>query len=199
MYKTEEVRKTAYTSSGGSYHHFLKDCDIRLTVAPLSSASVVRVYELSQRTNQLNTSGRRYTREELDAMIKENAADSTYVLSCADRFGEYGIIGFCVLSPASQDVESFFMSCRVQRKRVENAFFNLLDAELAERGAGELQVNFRETAKNTAAARMLSELGFTYRPDGDGAGRYVRALSQPFPETDVVAVERRRAPEMASA
>jgi predicted enzyme involved in methoxymalonyl-ACP biosynthesis len=84
-------------------------------------------------------------------------------------------------------VESFFMSCRVQRKRVENAFFRRLAAELAARGAERLQVRFKPTAKNGASAQMLAELGFAFEPaGGDGEGLYVRPLDQPFADGEVV-------------
>jgi FkbH-like protein len=186
MYQTEEQRTAARQESPLDYASFLRSCEIALTVSRLSPGNLVRMYELSQRTNQLNFSGLRYTQAELESVMAERPQDA-FVLACADRFGDYGAIGFCVLAEARPQVESFFMSCRVQRKRVENAFFQRLAAELKARGAGRIEVRYRPTAKNGASAQMLAELGFTFESSGpDGEGLYVRPLETPFADADVV-------------
>src|SRR5262249_50277071 len=99
-----------------------------------------------------------------------------------------GVIGFCVLSEESAQVESFFMSCRVQRKRVENAFFQFLAGELASRGARSLEVAYKRTAKNRATVDMLAELGFDYEPRGIDEGAFVTPLPRDFSESDVVRI-----------
>jgi len=186
MYQTEEKRTAAREGSPLDYGDFLRSCEISLTVTRLSPRNLTRMYELSQRTNQLNFSGLRYAQAELEALMAERPEDA-FVLSCADRFGDYGAIGFCVLAEGRPQVESFFMSCRVQRKRVENAFFQRLAAELKARGAGRLEVRYRPTAKNGASVRMLEDLGFAFEPSGpDGEGLYVRPLDAPFADGDVV-------------
>jgi FkbH-like protein len=186
MYQTEEKRSAARDGSALDYVSFLRSCEISLTVSRLSPRNLLRMYELSQRTNQLNFSGLRYTQSQLEALMAERPEDA-FVLSCADRFGDYGAIGFCVLAEGRAQVESFFMSCRVQRKRVENAFFRRLAAELMVRGARRMEVRFRPTVKNGASAGMLGDLGFAFEPSGpDGEGLYVRSLQAPFEDADVV-------------
>lgn len=181
MYQTEEQRQSALAASEMDYTAFLRSCAIRLEITQLAPANLTRIYELAQRTNQLNFSGTRYTREQLEALNPED----TFVLRCVDRFGDYGIIGFCVLEEAR--VASFFMSCRAQRKRVEEAFFGFLAERLAARGQHELRVDFRRTAKNGASVAMLEGLGFTYAAADEGSGVFVRPLATPFADRDVVA------------
>jgi FkbH-like protein len=186
MYQTEERRTAAREGSTLDYLSFLRTCEISLTVSRLGPRNLTRMYELGQRTNQLNFSGLRYTQAELETLAAERPEDA-FVLACSDRFGDYGTIGFCVLTKGRPQVESFFMSCRVQRKRVENAVFARLAAELKARGAGRMEVRYRPTAKNGASARMLADLGFAFEPSGpDGEGLYVRPLDAPFEEADVV-------------
>jgi FkbH-like protein len=186
MYQTEEKRTAARQESALDYAAFLRSCDIVLTLSRLSPRNLARMYELCQRTNQLNFSGLRCAQAELEALMTERPEDA-FVLSCADRFGDYGAIGFCVLAEGSPQVESFFMSCRVQRKRVENAFFRRLAAELGARGARRLEVRYRPTAKNGASAQMLSDLGFDFEPSGpEGEGLYLRPLDRPFDDGEVV-------------
>ncbi len=180
MYQTEETRQSVFQASGSDYLAFLRDCQIELRVQTLDEASLERVYELTQRTNQLNFSGARYDRAELKAMIGQ--AGRTYVMGCRDKFGDYGIIGFAVADREKAEIESFFMSCRVQRKRVEHALFEHLRTQW-DRPA-QLRVRFRPTAKNAASVRLLEALGFT--PDGTD---FVRPGDAAFSDSDIVAVQ----------
>lgn len=187
MYKTEERRYAARADAQMDYTQFLRTCRIALDVKPLSHANLSRIYELSQRTNQLNFSGRRYSRAELERLISERPRD-TFVLACNDKFGDYGIIGFAVLKEGAAGIESFFMSCRVQRKRVENAFFQFLAEELAARGIQKLDISYRKTARNGASVQMLKDLGFDYRPQNEEEGIFAVNLPCRFPDHDVVEI-----------
>ena len=199
MYQTEELRSAARQQSSLDYAEFLRSCDIVLTVGRLTPRNLMRMYELSQRTNQLNFSGLRYTQAELEAVMASRPQDA-FVLSCSDRFGDYGAIGFCVLAADRPAVESFFMSCRVQRKRVENAFFQRLAADLAARGADRFEVRYRPTAKNGASVQMLQDLGFVLEPGGaDGEGLFARTLDEPFADADVVRLVAELEPVQAVA
>ncbi|MGC3982254.1 MAG: HAD-IIIC family phosphatase [Steroidobacteraceae bacterium] len=160
LYRDEEKRQRAATSSGTDYLGFLRSCNIELDVLPVTKDSAERIYELTQRTNQLNVTGARFTREEVRQFVDGTTSDEGFVLRCRDTFGDYGIIGFCVLNREQHRINAFFMSCRVQRKRVEQAFFAWLSESLIASGADSLTINYRKTAKNGASVRMFADLGF---------------------------------------
>ncbi|HZQ39265.1 MAG TPA: HAD-IIIC family phosphatase, partial [Rhizomicrobium sp.] len=187
MYRTEERRKAARVASTVNYTDFLRACRIRLDIHGLTAANLGRIYELGQRTNQLNFSALRYSRADLERLMADPAMD-TFVLACNDKFGDYGIIGFAVLNKEQALIESFFMSCRVQRKRVENAFFQYLAKELGAKGKSSLHVRYRKTAKNNASVQMLKELGFAYAPASEDEGVFSIALPPVFADDDVVEV-----------
>jgi FkbH-like protein len=189
MYQVEELRQSTFAGSGTDYVSFLRDCGIRLTIHDISEEHAERAYELSQRTNQLNFSGTKYARSDIAAFLRPDSRECVFLLGCADKFGDYGIIGMCVLDPARGRVQSFMMSCRVQRKRVEAAFFAWLTKRIAA-GHGAIEVAYRKTARNGASVRMLEELGFAFRPAGSpDEGLYVRPAHQPFVEDSVVHVD----------
>ena len=191
MYQSEERRTVARGASTLDYTDFLRSCHIKLEVARIQPHNLLRMYELSQRTNQLNFSGRRYAQAELETLMTEQP-ERAFVLTCTDKFGEYGAIGFCVLMGARPAIESFFMSCRVQRKRVENAFFEYLRQRLLELGAERFEVAYKPTKKNKASVQMLEELGFSHAP-GESAGEewFVRPIDRAFADSDVVALDLR--------
>ena len=80
------------------------------------------------------------------------------------------------------------MSCRVQRKRVEHAFFAWLAKNLRHSGMETLTINYRKTAKNNAAVKMFSELGFTLDEPTAGEGQFTRALDDAWQDVDIVLV-----------
>ena len=190
LYQAEAARGRAAEASGGDYLAFLRASELTLEVRALDAADVARVHELSQRTNQLNFTGAKFSRAEVEAMAAPDPRHARLTLRCADAWGDYGLIGFADLDLASGELASFFMSCRVQRKRVENAAFAHLAGRLAARGHARFAVRFRATERNGASVRLLEELGFARAGEG-----WTRSLEAPFADAGVV----RLAPPDATA
>ncbi|HRB29693.1 MAG: HAD-IIIC family phosphatase [Nitrosomonas sp.] len=190
MYQAEQKRKSTFDASTTDYVEFLRRCDLTIQVSPLSQAVMERAHELSQRTNQLNVSGRRYTREELMEVQANNAGRAGYVFSCRDRFGDYGIIAMCMVNKDNAQIESFMMSCRVQRKHVEDAIFSWLASKLATDGFDSMSVQYKKTSRNDASVRMLEELGFDFQSsESQEEGIFIRSTQEPFAKDDIVKVK----------
>jgi FkbH-like protein len=189
MYQTEELRHATFTGSVIDYVTFLRQCRIRLEISELTTNHQERAYELSQRTNQLNVSGTKYSRDDIKMLMQPSSPQQAYMLRCQDRFGDYGVIGMCVVDRRSARVHSFMMSCRVQRKRVEQSFFAWLSKQLnAEHSAAAIVVDYRKTPRNGAVVKMLDELGFAYQQETADAGTFVRPSGVPIAEDDVVEI-----------
>jgi len=186
MYRAEAQRSAALDDVGTDYVAFLRGCDIVLDPRPLSAPDLERVYELSQRTNQLNFTGAKFARDEVERMAQPDSDRLALTLRCADRFGDYGLIGFAVLDLKAGLLTDFFMSCRVQRKRVEHAAFALMAERLRARGHASFAARFRATQRNKAAVEMLTDLGFSYADGAAGEGTWSRALDLAFADADVV-------------
>lgn len=112
----------------------------------------------------------------------------TYVLECSGKFGEYGIIGFAALDHVHGQLLDFFMSCRVQRKCVEQAFFSHLFIELRKLAFAQIAVRVRPTKRNAASFRMLHDLGFSQI----GEDLWHQHVSTVLPNSDVVRVLTRQ-------
>jgi FkbH-like protein len=185
MYMAEAQRSAAFDDVGSDYLAFLRGCGIELDARPLEAPDLERVYELSQRTNQLNFTGAKLSRAEVEALAQPDPDHLALTLRCADRFGDYGLIGFASLDLKAGRLDNFFMSCRVQRKRVEHAAFALMAQRLRARGQDSFRAAFRKTERNKASVDMLTDLGFAPL-GGDAAVEWVRAAALPFTDSDVV-------------
>jgi hypothetical protein len=161
MYKVEEKRESAFHQADSSFLDFLRSCEITLTISSLAEENLVRVFELSQRTNQLNYAGRATTRKDVEYLLHGAAPGKDgVVLSCADKFGDYGIIGFAIVDVERFHVENFFMSCRVQHKKVDHAFFAWLIGRAMARGQDVVSTVFHFSGRNQSARQVLDEMKF---------------------------------------
>jgi FkbH-like protein len=187
MYVEEQERTAALTNNGTHYIDFLRQCDIRLRIGDLNETNLDRVCELTERTNQLNYSGNRITRQALKNLMNVGGTSRGLVLSVIDKFGDYGIIGFAVITTAEWRVTDFFMSCRVQRKKVDHCFFNWLRECGAKSGREKLIIDYRETARNSASREVLEqEMRLARLETEAGLVCYLVPTDQAIIESDIV-------------
>lgn len=191
MYREAMVREVAAESYGDDYLTFLRDCEIKVSIRPDTPDDFDRIVELVQRTNQLNFSGQKYNREKIsDILADPNQA--RHVVTCRDKFGSYGAVGFCLshreaaaLGGEAVVIEDFMLSCRVQGKFIEQALFWRLAEASGRPAASEVIVNFRRTDRNKAAEMVLEKIGFA--PFGDG--RLHRTISPGDLAVDFLTIE----------
>jgi FkbH-like protein len=151
--KIEREKLAAATDREG----YLRDLQLRAAIRTLTDGQdrhIARALELLNRTNQFNTTGKRWTAAELQAFIPEGG--KVYILRAADRFADHGLIGVALLS--RDRLVQMVLSCRVFGLALEDA---LLARILAENPAAQaLQADWQDTGRN-ATARQFLERYFT--------------------------------------
>lgn len=164
MYRAEEQRNTLMKAEHTDIVDFLRKCNLKLHIfIPMTEEEKLRCYELTVRTNQLNMSGRKYTPEEFEEVLAR-PDHKNFAFSCADDFGEYGIVGFGQYRVEGEVLicTEFAMSCRVAGKFVESALFSyLLKNENCKGGSFAVQ----KTKKNTLLRNTLEQIGFQTQHD----------------------------------
>lgn len=166
LYKQDVLRLQAMEQFDGKYFEFLRSCDITLKIGPLLPDNIERVYELAQRTNQMNFSGNRYSKPELEVLVNSNLTD-TFVLECSDKFGDYGIIGFAAVEKEKNILIDLMFSCRVQSKRVEHAFLSYLLTKYIPQSINGFWIKYHKTDKNAKSATVFNDFSFTKISDID--------------------------------
>jgi FkbH-like protein len=118
-YQRDLQRAEVEESFTGSHADFLASLGMVLTVFPAKPEDLARAEELTDRTNQLNTTGYTFSVAELE----EFRVSSHHLLLMAelvDRFGSYGRIGLGLIERDSQiwTIKLLLMSCRVMNRGV---------------------------------------------------------------------------------
>src|SRR5208282_4137192 len=123
-----------------------------------------RVVQLLNKTNQFNTTTRRYTSEEI-AYITNLPNALTLQFRLLDRVGDNGLVSTMILRPTPDDedvleIENWVMSCRVFGRQLEFEAMNIAVEAARARGARALIANYIPTAKNGVIRTLYPSLGF---------------------------------------
>lgn len=89
---------------------FLRQSYIKVDIHRMDAINQLdRIYELNQRSNQLNFTKKRLMKNDIKTMIEDQTCDTGYV-TVQDRYGDYGVIGFFACKDGN--MLQFFFSCR---------------------------------------------------------------------------------------
>lgn len=110
----------------GTAEEFLKQSDIRVKVNYNCLSEIDRIEELIGRTNQLNFTKLRSTKEEILSTLN-NPNFSCGTISVKDKYGDYGIVGFFALNKQTNTLLHFLFSCRTIGMGIEQYVYELLD------------------------------------------------------------------------
>jgi len=189
FYQTEMRRKEVLAGFDGDYINFLRDSRFTLDLHPPSREELDRLHELIQRTNQMNFSGTRYTRQELETVLGKPGFDA-YALQVVDRFGDYGIVGFALIRwrDGLARMVDLALSCRVQSKHVKHAMLLSLMQRYRQRGCSMFEAEYRRTERNEPASRVFQDLAFERRPNEGELEVYRRDLTAEVATLDYLEV-----------
>ncbi|MFQ5801457.1 MAG: HAD-IIIC family phosphatase [Candidatus Methylomirabilales bacterium] len=171
MYQMQ-LERARLRDSSASLEESFHSLGMRLEASVGDEASIARVAQLTQKTNQFNLTTRRYTEEEIRAL---NACAKVDVWSfrLVDRFGDNGIIAVVIVRRGGEDwgIDTFLMSCRVMGRGVETAILSVIVGEAKAAGVKRVRGRYVPTAKNAPVRDLYSSHGFeTVESSGDGTG-----------------------------
>ena len=152
-----QIERERLRASAVDQAAFRDSLNIECQIERAAAADVDRVHELVSRTNQFNTTTRRYTKAELQALMAGEGG-AVYTLRVRDRLTDYGLVGVCCVRGA--EIELFAMSCRVIGLGVEDTFLSRIIDELSARHR-RLVAKYIPTDRNGPARNLLPSHGFT--------------------------------------
>lgn len=189
-YRAEAQRKEKAAEYGDRYEAFLKTCEMEARLfRPTESEHIERCLELLHRSNQLNLSTYRYSREEFTALLQRNDVICVCT-SSRDRFGDYGIVGFASLELTKDKIllKDFVLSCRVAQKKLENAWFKWLSDFAREAGYTRIYAPYGKTPRNGVLLQAFLEVGFVQNAKTDRGALLELDSNVTPPFSDIVSV-----------
>jgi FkbH-like protein len=159
----DEAQRVVVQKQYTNEDDFLKSLNMISVVEPFNDFNNPRVAQLSQRSNQFNLRTVRYTESD----IKKLGDDDnyfTFTFTLNDKFGDNGMICVIILKKENQDtlfIDTWFMSCRVLKRGMENFVLNGIVNKAKEKGYHYLKGEYIATPKNEMVKNHYEKLDFT--------------------------------------
>ncbi len=197
QYQSNRDREQLRTSATDmpSYLHGLQ---MQLLWRRFDRIGLSRTVQLINKTNQFNLTTRRYTEDEILAVMSDNRSFGLQ-LRLLDRFGDNGIIAIIIgrmqngesgLPPDSLLIDTWLMSCRVLGRQVEPTTLNLVVEQAKLLGAQRVVGEYRPTKKNGMVRDHFGRLGFTTGPeDAEGGTTSILELADFTPADTFIDVK----------
>ena len=168
-----EAQRVSLSKTFTNEADFLKSLNMVSVVSGFTKFNTPRVAQLSQRSNQYNLRTVRYTDADIEAFANDkNVIDLSFTLE--DKFGDNGLIAVVIMKPLDKDtlfVDTWFMSCRVLKRGMENFTLNTMIEKAKAAGYKKIIGEYLPTPKNKMVENHYTSLGFT-KKDGASASQY---------------------------
>jgi FkbH-like protein len=161
MYVEEAQRKRLEEQHEGRREAFLMSLHMVATPWRALEDDLGRISELVTRTNQFNSTGIRYSDEEISEFF--HAEDMAfYVCSLEDKHGDYGRCGVSLIrrEPDAWNIEILLLSCRVAGRGLGTAFLSYLGQLAHESGCRWLRAKYIRTERNRQIGLLYKIMGF---------------------------------------
>lgn len=159
-----------------TFSDFLASLELKVNISPMTPEQVVRVSQLTMRTNQFNFTSKRRSVSEIQQLCDSQQWECL-VTQAADRFGDYGLVGAVLFEVVGDtlSVDTFLLSCRALGKGIEHQMLAKLGEIAKSRGLSYVKVFYVASDKNQVALNFLEGIG------GDFQQRLDRDLAFNFP------------------
>lgn len=148
------------------------NCEVSFTIITnTDQPEFGRALELTNKTNQFNTTGKRWSFEEIADFLKSGG--KLLCFRVKDRFTDYGLVG--VLYVKGTEIVQYVMSCRVLGMEIEEFVVaeavHLLRSE--HKNEVDITAPLKETPDNTPCREVYLRAGFRELASSDGTRAFI--------------------------
>lgn len=157
-----EAQRVSLQKTFNNEADFLRSLNMISKVSNFTKFNTPRVAQLSQRSNQFNLRTIRYTEADVETMAEDcKVIDLCFTLE--DKFGDNGLIAVVIMKTLDKEtlfVDTWFMSCRVLKRGMEQFTLNTMVARAKDAGYHYIIGEYLPTPKNKMVASHYESLGF---------------------------------------
>lgn len=165
MYRQQAQRKRALDTSV-DFASMMSKLDLWYRYYPATEKQMGRAHELVNRTNQFNTTTKRYSEEQMQAILESENHD-IMLAEMGDKYGSLGIVSVIIIhyQNGSTVIDSFIMSCRAMGFGLENQLLYCVEQTALGKGASKIVGHYIATDRNQPCATLYSSNGYTADED----------------------------------
>lgn len=173
QYHVNDRRRAEFRRTADSLESFYESLSMEAEIFLVGPDTLPRVAQLTQKTNQFNLTGRRYSEQQIAGLVGDSRW-RVYVLRLRDRFGDNGVVGVSIVHDAdsTREIDTFLLSCRVIGRTVESALLATVAEDAGAAGIRRLIGWFLRTAKNGPAKNFYASHGFACTKEHGAVSRW---------------------------
>jgi FkbH-like protein len=169
-----EAQRETLRGVATSMDEFLQGLGMEVAHGPIGAMELERATQLVNKTNQFNTTGRRYATDEV-ARLAADKANITLQFRLVDRLGDSGLVSVMILRPTAPgadelEIDTWVMSCRVFGRQLEDEAMNIAAEQARAHSATAITARFVPTDRNGVIGQLFAGLGFQPAAGPEAAG-----------------------------
>lgn len=156
--KREQIR-----ASSSNLENYYAELEISLSLNALNSENVQRAAQLCQKTNQFNSTTRRYDQKQLFDL--SDSGNDVLVINYSDKFSPAENIGLLIIKyapPRVATIDLYLLSCRVLGRGIETVIPKLAASIAGKKGCDRILAEIFTTERNTPAQSVFKDSGFSH-------------------------------------
>ncbi len=162
MYISDSFRRKS-TSNVVDISSYIQSLEVNVQVSYCNSSEISRVSQLTQKTNQFNLTGKRYTEQNIKEMY-QSSNFRIFTLDYNDKFGSLGLVGVAIVKIDRvcnlPTIDTFLMSCRALGRSVEHVFLDTICQKIYDMGYSSIKGIHIPTKKNKQTEDFYIRNGF---------------------------------------
>jgi FkbH-like protein len=171
----EEADRLELRASVTDVSEYLRSLEMKIKVARFDAENLVRIAQLTQRSNQFNLTTERLNEDQCRALMLDVEGWTPLYASLSDRFGDHGLISVVTLEhgPEALRISNWLMSCRVLSRGVEDFVLGKVVEVARKLGVPRINAEYIPSAKNGMVRDFYARMGFEEVSNENGRTQWV--------------------------
>jgi FkbH-like protein len=174
MYK-QQVKRESIKKEFTDIEDYLASLELKMTIFEDDESIIPRMSQMTQKTNQFNLTTKRYTEGDVRNFI-DDLDSNVYAFSVADKFGDSGVTGLCIVSANSKnesaEIDTLLMSCRIIGRNIEYAFMDHVIGKTKEKKISVMKAKYIKTRKNEQVKEFYDKCSFDLVDQNESVREY---------------------------
>jgi len=184
MYE-QQVKRKAVKKEFADIEDYLASLELKITIYEDDKSIIPRMSQITQKTNQFNLTTKRYTEGDIKNFI-ENEFFKILAFSVADKFGDSGVTGLCILNMDDNNkianIDTLLMSCRIIGRNVEYAFMDCIIDIMKRRKVNVVRSQYIKSQKNEQVKEFYDKCSFDLTESNDSIRNYTLDINMYVPK-----------------
>tara|TARA_X000000950_G_scaffold262452_2_gene333721 strand:- start:8624 stop:11113 length:2490 start_codon:yes stop_codon:yes gene_type:complete len=156
-----QKKRAKLKSRSVNLEDYFASLNISLNLNPLNDGNSQRAAQLCQKTNQFNTTTRRYDQKQLYEL--ESSGSDVFIINYKDKYSPAENLGLIILKYKDTNtviIDLFLLSCRVLGRGIETIIPKLAIEVARKKGCKKIIAEIVKTTRNIPVREVFKDSGF---------------------------------------